>query len=144
MVLVFSQNANVSSQIKREVERAVDKEVYTIPLRIDDVKPTRSLEYFISTSQWVDAFSPPLERHLDKLAQTVKSILARFADTPASTHKAAAPIQQDETPMQARDTGKSSLVWVKPAIVLAALMFAGVTMWYFLGQKNEREIGRAH
>src|SRR5205807_6348272 len=59
-------------------------------------------------------------------------------DTPAISHMAAAPVQHVETPIQARDTGKSSLVWVKPAIVLAALMFAGVTMWYFLGQKNER------
>ena len=79
MVLVFSQNANASSQIKREVERAVDKEVYTIPFRIDDTEPTRSLEYFISTSQWIDAFPPPIEKHLDKLSRTVRAILAKTA-----------------------------------------------------------------
>src|SRR5437667_8468383 len=75
MILIFSKNANQSSQIKREVERAVNKEVYIIPFRIDDISPTRSLEYFISTSQWMDAFSPPLERHLDNLAKTVKAVL---------------------------------------------------------------------
>src|SRR5215213_878401 len=76
MVLIFSANANNSSQIKREVERAVDKDVYTIPVRIDDIEPTRSLEYFISSSQWMDAFPPPIEQHLDALVRTVKAILA--------------------------------------------------------------------
>src|SRR6266480_715205 len=75
MILIFSQSANASSQIKREVERAVNKEVYIIPFRVDDIPPTRALEYFISGSQWMDAFSPPLERHLDDLAKTVKAVL---------------------------------------------------------------------
>src|SRR5438067_8123475 len=61
MVLVFSQNANESPQIKREVERAVHKGIPIIPLRIEDVTPSKSLEYFISTPHWLDAFTPPLE-----------------------------------------------------------------------------------
>ena len=76
MVLVFTSSANASPQIKREVERAVDKGVYTIPIRIENIEPTKSLEYFISTSQWMDAFPPPLEPHLDFMAKTVKAILA--------------------------------------------------------------------
>ncbi len=83
MILIFSKSANESSQIKREVERAVNKEVYIIPFRIDDIPPTRSLEYFISTAQWMDAFSPPLEQHLENLAKTVTRVLAspRFRET---------------------------------------------------------------
>jgi hypothetical protein len=50
MILIFSKSANVSPQIKREVERAVNKGVYIIPFRVDDIPPARSLEYFISTS----------------------------------------------------------------------------------------------
>src|SRR5215831_748342 len=75
MILIFSRNADASPQIKREVERAVNKGVYIIPFRVDDIPPTKSLEYFISTSQWMDAFSPPLERHLDNLAKTVQAVL---------------------------------------------------------------------
>ncbi len=75
MILIFSQSAHASSQIKREVERPVNKGVYIIPFRLDDIPPTRSLEYFISTSQWMDAFPPPLERHLHNLAKTVKAVL---------------------------------------------------------------------
>ena len=76
MILIFSKSANESSQIKREVECAVNKGVYIIPFRIEDIPPTRSLEYFISTSQWMDAFAPPMERHLNDLAKTVKAVLA--------------------------------------------------------------------
>jgi hypothetical protein len=76
MVLIFSASANGSPQIKREIERAVDKGVYTIPFRIEDVQPTKALEYFISTAHWLDAFSQPLGQHLDSLARTLKAILS--------------------------------------------------------------------
>jgi hypothetical protein len=75
MVLVFSAHANGSAQIKREVERAVAKGIPVIPLRIEDVLPTKSLEYFLSTPHWLDAFPPPLERHLLYLADVVRQIL---------------------------------------------------------------------
>src|SRR5262249_33923130 len=76
MILIFSQSANAAPQIKREVERAVNNGVYIIAFRVEDIQPLTSLESFISTSQWVDAFPPPLERHLDNLAKIVKSVLA--------------------------------------------------------------------
>ena len=69
MVLVLSSSANASPQIVREVERAVSKGIPIIPLRIEEVKPTASLEYFLSTPHWLDAFNPPLERHLRYLAR---------------------------------------------------------------------------
>ena len=68
MVLVFSSNANESPQIKREVERAVSRGSIVIPLRIEDVEPALSLEYFLSSPHWLDAFTPPLEQHLQRLA----------------------------------------------------------------------------
>ena len=77
MVLVFSAAANKSPQIKREVERAVHKGVAIIPLRIEDVPLGKTLEYFISSSHWLDAYTPSVEAHLDRLAETVKLLLAR-------------------------------------------------------------------
>jgi|HubBroStandDraft_1064217.scaffolds.fasta_scaffold00135_4 hypothetical protein len=71
-VLVFSGHANSSPQIRREVERAVNKDVPIIPLRIEDVPPSKTLEYFISTPHWLDAFTPPLDGHLERLAQAIR------------------------------------------------------------------------
>ncbi len=76
MVFVFSGHANKSPQIEREIERAVNRSITIIPMRIADVTPEKSLEYFISTAHWLDAFTPPLEKHLQTLADTVRSILA--------------------------------------------------------------------
>ena len=75
MVLVVSGNANSSRQIEREVERAINLGRPVIPFRIEDIKPTKALEYFISASHWLDAFTPPVEQHLDRLADVVRSIL---------------------------------------------------------------------
>ncbi len=75
MVLVFSSNANLSPQIKREVERSVNKGIPVIPLRIENVMPAKSLEYFLSTPHWLDAFTPPLEHHLNYLADVIRHIL---------------------------------------------------------------------
>jgi len=82
MVLVFSSNANESRQIKREVERAVSKGLPVIPLRMEDVPLSKSLEYFISSPHWLDAMTPPVEKHLSYLADTVKLLLNRSHPNP--------------------------------------------------------------
>jgi len=75
MVLIFSKSANESPQIRREVERAVNKGVVIVPFRIEDVIPTKSLEYFIGSVHWLDALTPPIEHHLDNLAANVRRIV---------------------------------------------------------------------
>ena len=75
MILIFSANANESPQIRREVERAVSKGLPIIPVRIEAIAPSHSLEYFIGTVHWLDAMTPPLETHLRRLAETVKTLL---------------------------------------------------------------------
>ena len=74
-VLVFSGHANASQQIKREVERAVNRGIPVVPVRVEDVKPTEALEYFISTPHWLDAFPPPMDEHMAYLADVVTGIL---------------------------------------------------------------------
>ena len=68
MVLIFSGNANESVQIHREVERAVHLGLTVVPLRIEDTPPSKTMEYFISAPHWLDALTPPLDRHIERLA----------------------------------------------------------------------------
>lgn len=67
MVLVFSSSSNSSPQVRREVERAVHKDLRILPFRIEDVLPSRSLEYFLSAQHWLDGFPPPRELHYERL-----------------------------------------------------------------------------
>ncbi len=85
MVLLLSSNANASPQIQREVERAVHHGAIVIPVRIEEVMPAKSLEYFLSTSHWLDAFQPPLKAHLQHLGDTVQTILGQEVTRPPVT-----------------------------------------------------------
>lgn len=77
MVLIFSRSSNGSPQVRREVERAVHKQLRILPVRIEDVVPSGSLEYFLSTQHWLDAFPPPRERHYAKLCDHLHLLLER-------------------------------------------------------------------
>jgi Tfp pilus assembly protein PilF len=75
MVLVFSSNSNTSQHVVRELTHAVSKGVIILPFRIEDVQPSQDMEYLIGLPHWLDAITPPLERHLTYLADTVKTLL---------------------------------------------------------------------
>jgi TIR domain len=75
MILVFSAGSNQSPQVRREVERAVHKQLSILPFRIDDVLPSKSLEFFLSAQHWMDAFPPPREPHYARLCMHVKAQL---------------------------------------------------------------------
>jgi hypothetical protein len=77
MVLVFSAHSNTSPQIRREIESAVSAGIPVIPFRIEDVLPSKSLQYFIGPQHWLDAWTPPLEQHLHRLTATIKALLSK-------------------------------------------------------------------
>lgn len=85
IVLIFSANSNRSNQVKREVERAVHWEVPIVVFRVVDVEPTGSLEYYLSTHQWLDALTAPPEPHLQKLAAAVRALLKEREQGPPVT-----------------------------------------------------------
>lgn len=75
MVLVFSASSNISPQVRREVERAVHKQLSILPFRIENVRPSKSLEFFLSTQHWMDAFPPPRDAHYARLCSHLKTQL---------------------------------------------------------------------
>jgi hypothetical protein len=72
MVLIFSSSANASKQIHREVQRAFEREVPVVPFRIENVVPEQALAYYMGPVHWLDALTPPLEQHLQKLVASLK------------------------------------------------------------------------
>jgi hypothetical protein len=81
LVLVLTAQANQSRHVIKEVERAVSKGSVVVPLRIQDMQPHGALEYFLSAEHWLDAITPPLQAHLEKLVSTVKAILGSANDS---------------------------------------------------------------
>lgn len=89
MVLVLSAESNRSRQVIREVQRAVADDVIILPFRIDDTDPTGAMAYFLGTEHWLDALTPPMERHIAKLQRTVATLLAGDEVTDLDTPPAA-------------------------------------------------------
>jgi hypothetical protein len=78
MVLVFSSHSNTSPHVIRELTKALTNEVVIIPFRIEDVPLSKSMEYIISIPHWLDAVTPPLERHLEELTRYVETLLEQM------------------------------------------------------------------
>jgi hypothetical protein len=86
MILVYSANSNLSPQVRREVERAVHKQLSILTFRIEDVPPSKSLEFFLSAQHWMDAVPPPREPHYARLCAYIK---ARLSSEPLQRPSAA-------------------------------------------------------
>ncbi len=143
MILVFSANSNASPQIKREIERAVNKGVTVVPFRIDDVLPSKTLEYFISTQHWLDAFTPPLEKHLDSLVGILQSIISKKGEKVVDPHlkpqphgEEVVPVRPVPQPAPAPEPAtitvrvpKWKILAVLLGLVIGALVAGGVVWW---------------
>lgn len=77
MVLVFSQAANNSDEIKKELSLASRYHTPVMALRIEDVEPSDAFAYELSTRQWIDAF-----QSWDK---SIDSLVRRISEIPGST-----------------------------------------------------------
>ena len=76
LVLVLSQHAIDSPHVGKEIERASSKRRRIIGLRTDAAPLTRSFEYFLSESQWIDVAALGMPGALTRLTQAVGQGLA--------------------------------------------------------------------
>lgn len=57
-----------------------------LPLFIESVTLSKGLEYYLKNRQWIDASSPPLERHMPSLIRAVRELLTGEV-TPLPPHQ---------------------------------------------------------
>ena len=120
VILILSQHSNISPQVMREVERAVSKGIPVLPVRIEEVPLSKSLEYFLSTAHWLDAFTPPLRKHLDALVERVGVMITTEAALATRPGPAVLPYGG-----RRRRAGTAVLL----AGSMVALLAAGVAIW---------------
>jgi hypothetical protein len=116
-VLVFSDNSNQSPHVRREIERTVSRGIPILPFRVDEVVPSPSLEYFISDAHWLDAVTPPLERHLKQLVRVVQALLESMTTTSGSAPVTV--VAQD--PLAARRT-PAAVLGARPRVLIAGIV----------------------
>jgi len=77
MILILSSHSNVSKQVLREIERAANRGIPVLPFRVEDVQLSKSLEYFLSSAHWLDAYHGPLKHNLEKLANNAALVIEK-------------------------------------------------------------------
>lgn len=109
MLLVFSSNSNNSSQVRREIERAIHNSIPIFPVRIEDVVPSKAMEYYISSNHWMDAFGGNFKANLSKLVAAIKLKQSSDNESRHSTdHVIEEPVQDEPThvPTSSADKGQ--------------------------------------
>lgn len=132
MVLVFSSKSNASEHVKNEVETAVSKEKPIIPIRVENALPSGSLALHLSRRQWLDAITPPLKKHLKKLAVNIRGLLS----TPDVERKQCAePSDAPVKPFLRFYPQEKAKRLVRPLLLIPLLVvvaaFVLAAYWYF-------------
>ena len=121
IVLVFSEAANNSDEIKKELSLASRYHVPVMALRIEDVEPNDAFAYELSTRQWIDAFDG-WDRSMDRLTQTVEQMSA--ASGSAAPGVTVSPVRRGKRTLPRRTFG------IAAALVL--LLAAAAGAWLLL------------
>jgi TolB-like protein/Tfp pilus assembly protein PilF len=138
-VLVSSSNSNNSTQVIREVDRAVNNRLPVINLRIEDVPLSKQLEYYLSSVHWLDAMTPPLEGHIDKLSEVIKILLrkddSRGEDLEKIIQNGTIRLGQDKRSITATGKNKWNKTFVQVAIIAVILIAVILIVSPLLKQK---------
>ena len=129
MVLIFSAHSNNSQQVLREVQLAVSSHLHIVQFRIEDVRPNDDLTYFLSTPHWLDAMSPPMERHLQRLVTAIETLLGTV-ESPAAA--GLAPV----APPPVRTTTQKGPIWMW--VVFALLFGLAFPIWRYYNPAKSR------
>lgn len=118
VVLVLSQHAADSAHVLREVERAASKRHPILSFRIDQAPLPEGLEYFLNSSQWLDASITGVDRALPKLVDAVKGALGKPTVAARDHQSQLVPTNASKRPTRA--------LLALVAIIAAALAYVGV------------------
>ena len=75
MVVLVSSKALRSAHVAREVNLAFDHGKPVLPVRIEQVMMSGSLQYLLALVQWVDAHPAPLADHRQRLLKRIAYLL---------------------------------------------------------------------
>ncbi|MGZ8999202.1 MAG: toll/interleukin-1 receptor domain-containing protein, partial [Allosphingosinicella sp.] len=120
-LLIFSSASVDSAQVRRETERAANAGLAIIPFRIEDVQPSKSLEYFISSAHWLDAHQGPMEPYFDYLVEVVSKQLGAPSQARGSS-PAVVAMPRPSPPPQTRPSWPLADAAVAGLVLIAAVL----------------------
>lgn len=71
VVVVLSDSSIQSPQVLNEINAAVNNGKVIIPFKIDAAMLNDNMEYYLGKTHWLEAITPPIENHINRLADTI-------------------------------------------------------------------------
>jgi TIR domain len=144
-LVILSEESNSSSQVRREVERAVSKNLSILTFRIDNTILSKAMEYYLSNRHWLDASNAVFSKQLHNLSEAVHKLL-EHSPTPKDETNIPNPVEviepvkplsqvKDETSAPAphskpaRIRNKNGALWILAPVlvfILAAIAYFGL------------------
>jgi TolB-like protein/Flp pilus assembly protein TadD len=136
LVLVLTDHAIASPHVLREIERTSAKRHSILTLRVDPVSLPPALEYFLSSSQWLDATDLGVERALPALVEAARCVLA---GVPTVGPGPVGPAIQPAAATAARPAAGARTWRRSAALATAALaLAAGLVIAFAVSRLRER------
>ena len=123
LILIFTEASNDSNQVLREVGLAVDLKKPIIPCRCDETIPSGSMQYYLSTLQWLD-FTDEDDEFPDELPELIRTKLSEEK-----------PAEVPEPVSSGRERKKRGVL--KPVLwIAAAILVLNIGLVFFLYSKG--------
>jgi TPR repeat protein len=124
MLLVFSESANASTEVAKELTLASSYKRLVLPVRIEEVVPSAELKYHLTNKHWLDVYGMEWETATANILESLRQYENNFQQ----------PIQPSTEPSPARarqpvPAAKSNkAVWAALGAVLVLVCALGVWM----------------
>ena len=121
VLLLLTDDSNRSQFVMKEAERAVSRKIPILVARFQPVAVSRELEFYISTSQFLEATVPPPQQHFHGILSSVRDILAAAVHDPS-----AGIVSIVTTPRERRASGGWIAFVAGLGLLVATVVLGGV------------------
>ncbi len=133
MVLIFTDDSNVSTQVLREVSNAVSAGVTIIPFRLTEAEPAGDMQYYLSVVHWLDAMNGELENSIENLTNLCQAIINSSEGDTSAAEKAAAKAEEERLRKQKEKEAAERLAAAKKKKLIIICACAAVALAIILG-----------
>lgn len=128
VVLIFSSKSDKSKHVFNEVSLADKEGKRIIPFKIEDIRPTGDLEYYLNRIQWIDAMDPPKESEIQKLVETVNKFIKSSSSIPTPD----VPPRSKKIVFKQRNTQKIKEIFQNKYLIVTALFIVLIIGYWML------------
>ena len=140
ILLVFSENADASPRIEREVAHAYYTRRVIIPLRLTNTPPRRDLLFYLGNVCWFDVQDPPAEEQLEALIAHIKGLILVRTAVPHQDAGRTTPTSNflNSEVSASRASKYRTIRILNLAAIATSLLAVGGLLWIVLREPKER------